>query len=191
MAKPPAESTYARIVGEVAIAWNNLERRLDSLAFMYLGVDTAVGGFILGELQNATKAELAKFLIERFEEKAEIKNHALHAVKLINRSRENRNIIEHSNPHAFRGAYEGTIHKVSKRGDYVVFDAPMPTLKALANSMRDADIYIRWIQHTITAQREASDPDIAAAMLQALASLDKPPLPDKIAPLPPLEDQGS
>ena len=75
MAKPPAESTYARIVGEVAIAWNNLERRLDSLAFMYLGVDTAVGGFILGELQNATKAELAKYLIERFEKKAAIKSH--------------------------------------------------------------------------------------------------------------------
>ena len=72
----------------------------------------------------------------------------------------------------------------------MVFDAPMPTLKLLAKAMRHADHYIRWIQQTITAQRETDDPVLAAAMLQALASLDKPALPDKIAPLPILEDPG-
>lgn len=191
MAKSPAASTYARIIGEVAIAWNTLERRLDSITFMYLSLDTEVAGFILGELGNATKAELAKFLIERFEKQPAIKGHALHAVNLINRARENRNILEHAHPHAFRGSYEGTIYKINRRSNYVVFDAPMSGLKSLVQSMREAETYIRWIQHTITAQSESEDQAIAEAMLQALASLDKPPLPDKIAPLPLPQDQGS
>lgn len=191
MPRLPAASTYARVVGEVAIAWNQLERRLDSIAFMYLGLDSAVAGFILGEMPNATKAEFAKFLINRFEDNPVIADHALHGVKLINRSRENRNILEHAHPHELRGSYEGTIYKIDKRTDYRVFDAPMPTLKKLVASMREAEIYIRWIQHTITFQREHRDNEdrrFAEAAIQALASRGKPPLPDKIAPLPILED---
>lgn len=191
MPRLPATSTYARVVGEVAIAWNQLERRLDSIAFMYLGLDSAVAGFVLGEMPNATKAEFAKFLIERFETNPTIKDHALHAVQLINRARENRNILEHAHPHEYRGSYEGTIYKVDRRTDYRVFDAPMPTLKALAQSMREAEIYVRWIQHAITFQRERKDGDddrFAEAAVQVLASRGKPTLPDKIAPLPILED---
>lgn len=188
MTRLPAASTYARIVGEVAIAWNHLERRLDGIAFMYLGLEAPVAGFILGEMGNATKAEFATFLINRFEKSPVIKEHALHAVKFINRVRENRNILEHAHPHHYQGLYEGTIYKIDKRSDYRVFDAPVPTLKALVKAMREAESYIRVIQHTITSQREADDPELAAAMLAALASLDKPPLPDKIAPLPILED---
>lgn len=68
MVRRPAHSTYARIVGEIAIAWNELEERLISIAFHYFTVDTHVGGFVLGEMGNATRAEFAKFLIERFEQ---------------------------------------------------------------------------------------------------------------------------
>lgn len=193
MAKSPATSTYARIVGEVAIAWNTLERRLDSIAFMYLGLDTAVAGFILGEMANATKADFATFLINRFEQQAVIKEHALHAVTLINRARENRNILEHAHPHEYLGSYEGTIYKIDKRTDYRVSDAPMPMLKALVASMREAEIYIRWIQHAITFQREAGErgPELAQATVYALASRGKPTLPDKIAPLPIFDDPGA
>lgn len=194
MPRLPATSTYARIVGEVAIAWNLLERRLDSIAFMYLQIDAPTAGFILGEMGNATKAELATFLIERFEENATIKEHALHAVTFINRVRENRNILEHAHPHEFRGSYEGTVYKIDRRTEQKVFDAPIPILKALVKSMREAETYIRWIQLSITFQRERTDGDdikLAEAAVQALASRGKPPLPDKIAPLPILEDPGA
>lgn len=193
MPRLPASSTYARVVGEIAIAWNLLERRLDSIAFMYLELDGPTAGFILGEMGNATKADFANFLIERFEENAVIKEHALHAVALINRARENRNIMEHAHPHEYQGSYEGTVYKIDKRTDYKVFDAPMSTLKALVKTMREAETYIRWIQHAITFQRERDDDDdakFAEASVQVLASRGKPTLPDKIAPLPILEDPG-
>lgn len=197
MPRLPAASTYARIVGEVAIAWNLLERRLDSIAFMYLGLDAPTAGFILGEMGNATKADFATFLIERFEKNDIIKEHALHAVTFINRVRENRNILEHAHPHEYRGGYEGTVYKIDRRIDYKVFDAPIPTLKALVKSMREAETYIRWIQHAITFQRERKDDErtagfrLADAAVQVLASRGKPPLPDKIAPLPIAEDPGA
>ena len=76
MTKASAHSTYARIVGEVAIAWNGLERRLHSLIYHYLRVDPHVAGFILGEMRNPTKEEFAKFLIERFENHDLLKEHA-------------------------------------------------------------------------------------------------------------------
>ena len=191
MPKSPAASTYARIVGEVAISFNLLEQRLDSIAFMYLGLDAPTAGFVLGEMGNATKADFAIFLVDRFENDPTIKEHALYAVRLINRARENRNILEHAHPHEFRGLYEGTVYKVDKRSDYKVFDAPMPALKVLVKSMREAETYIRWIQHSITATREAKDPKLAKAMVQALSLRGKPALPDKIAPLPILEDPGA
>lgn len=193
MPRLPASSTYARVVGEIAIAWNLLERRLDSIAFMYLELDSPTAGFILGEMGNATKADFATFLIERFEENTVIKEHALHAVKLINRARENRNIVEHAHPHEYRGSYEGTVYKIDRRTDYKVFDAPMPMLKELSKAMREAETYIRWIQHAITFQREQTDEadvKLAEASVQVLASRGKPPLPNKIAPLPILEDPG-
>ena len=90
MANGSAHSTCARIVGEVAIAWNGLERRLDSLIYHYLTVDAYVAGFILGEMRNATQEDVARALIDRFETHELLKEHSLHFVALVNRLRENR-----------------------------------------------------------------------------------------------------
>ena len=156
---------------------------------MYLKVDTEVAGFILGEMGNATKAEFAKFLINKFEQNEIVKEHALHSVALINRIRENRNIIEHAQPHQYRGGYEEQIYKINKRGMIVEFDAPIGTLKALVSKMREVEGYIRFIMFTITTHRDDKDEKLQTAMTEALSSRGKLPLPDKIAPLPPLEDQ--
>ena len=161
---------------------------------MYLEMDAPTAGFILGEMGNATKADFAIFLIERFEQQPVIKEHALHAVRLINRARENRNIMEHAHPHEYRGSYEGTVYKIDRRTDYRVFDAPMPMLKTLVKSMREAETYILWIQRAITFQREHrvdGDTNLAEASVHVLASHGKPTLPDKIAPLPIVEDPGA
>ncbi|MGH6840093.1 MAG: hypothetical protein ACREDT_15150 [Methylocella sp.] len=93
MAESPAFSSYAKIIGEIAIGWNKLELRLDSLIFHYLTVDSEVAGFILGVIGNETKAEFAKFLIERYEKNQELKSSGLFCVSLLNRLRENRNIL--------------------------------------------------------------------------------------------------
>jgi len=101
MAKLSAHSTYVRIVGEVAIAWNRLERRLDSLIFHYFTVDAHVAGFVLGEMRNATKAEFAKFLIERFEENPLLREHGLYFANLVNRPRRRRSRSREAPPVEF------------------------------------------------------------------------------------------
>lgn len=195
--RSPAHSTYARIVGEIAVAWNELEQRLNSLAFHYFTVDSHVGGFVLGEMGNATKAEFAKFLIERFEDNEILKEHGLHLVALINRVRENRNILEHALPLSYGGEYHGTIYKQDKRGRFVPFHAPIDALKPLLKNMQDAIPYAFWINRCINWNRDGEadgfkgGPTTAEAALRVLASLERPPLPDKIAPLPlPLTEEG-
>ena len=185
----PARSTYARIVGDIAISWNELEQRLDRLTFHYFTVDAYVAGFVLGEMGNATKAEFAKFLIERFETNDLLKERGLHLVALLNRLRENRNILEHALPDAYRGEYHGTIYKQNKRGYLVPFNAPIDALKALLKTMQDTVPYARWLIRCLewNADGEADGykggPTTAEAALRVLASIDKPELPDKIAPL--------
>jgi hypothetical protein len=198
MAKRSAHSTYARIVGEIAIAWNELEERLISIAFHYFTVDIYVGGFVLGEMGNATRAEFAKFLIERFEKNELLREHGLHLVALINRVRENRNILEHALPDSWSGEYQGTIYKQNKRGYYVPFDAPIDALKTLLKTMKEAVPYAFWINRCINWNRDGEadgfkgGPTTAEAALRVLASLERPPLPDKIAPLPPpLAQEGA
>lgn len=195
MPRPPAESTYARIVGEVAIAWNVLERRLDALAFLYLGLDAPVAGFILGEMGNETKAKFVTFLVKRYEHDTLLKEHLLYSITLINRLRENRNIIQHGHPHAYQGSYEGTIYKVSRRGEYILFDAPMSALKTLLKTMREAEPYIRWILFCVNAKNGRDDGRVsvgvttAEAALGVLSSLIRPQLPDQMLPLPLLDDE--
>jgi hypothetical protein len=188
MPKRPARSTYARIVGEIAIAWNELERRLDRLAFHYFTVDYEVGGFVLGEMGNATKAEFAKFLIERFEDDELLKDRALHLVALINRVRENRNILEHALPDTWAGEYHGTVFKVDKRGREVPFVAPIDALKALLKTMQDAVPYARWLVQCLVWADSGPEEFMPGGQTfqagrQVLASIDRPRLPDKIAPL--------
>lgn len=187
--RTPAHSTYARTVGEIAIAGNELEERLNSLAFHYFTVDAHVAGFVLGEMGNATRAEFAKFLIQRFETDELLKEHGIYLVGLLNRLRENRNILEHALPDSWRGEYHGTIYKQNKRGHYVPFDAPIDALKILLRTMQATVPYAFWLNRCINWTRDGQadgfkgGPTTAEAARRVLASLDRPQLPDKIAPL--------
>ena len=195
MPRRSAHSTYARLVGEIAIAWNLLERRLESLIAHYFLVDPYTAGFVLGEMRNETKAEFAKFLIEMNESDELLRSSGLHFVALCNRLRENRNILEHASPVSFSEQYHGTIYKTDKRGYAVEFGAPVEQLRALLKTMQDAAPYARWIVFCLTMLSDevfdgiGGGPTTADAALRVLASIDKPPLPDKIAPLRPRATQ--
>jgi len=194
MAKNPAISTYAKLIGEVAIQWNILERRLDSLVFHYLTVESKVAGFILGEMGNETKANFAKFLIEAYEKDDTLRESGLFALLFLNRVRENRNVLEHSTPHLdYDWAYSGSIEKSDKRGKRRAFVAPVPQLKELVSDMRHAETYFEILQtvlHTSiygAPDRYKGGPTIGEAMVRAHALLPRPRLPDKLSPLEPVE----
>lgn len=189
MPRLTAHSTYARIVGEVAIAWNRLESRLDSLIYHYLTVDAYVAGYILGGMSNDAKVDFAKFLINRFERDAVLKDHGMHFAALFNRLRENRNILEHAEPLSFSERYHGKIYKRNKRGFEIEFDAPIASLKALLATMQGAAPYARWLTFCLYMKSgEEFDgfeggPTTAEAAIQVLAKMDRPLLPDTIIPI--------
>ena len=180
------------MVGEISIFWNALEMRLNALIYHYLTVDAPVAGFILGEMGNATKAEFARFLIDHYEPNVILRDHGFHAVNLINRLRENRNILEHARPWDYQDKYLGIIFKPDKRGGLIEFGAPIGELKALLATMKNSVPYLRW--HTfclhMVSDKEydgiKGGPTTAEAALRVLSSIDRPQLPDKIAPLQPV-----
>jgi hypothetical protein len=140
MAKNPARSTYSKAVGDIAVTWNILERRLNSLIFHYLTVDSTVAGFILGEMRNDTKENFAKLLIQRYEKNESIRVAGLFAVQLVKRLCENRNTLEHSVPHLSHDSrYLGLIVKPDRRGLSVLYTVPMHQLTRLVDSMRTAE----------------------------------------------------
>lgn len=186
MAKHSALSSYAKIIGEIAIEWNKLEIRFDGLIFDYLQIESDVAGFILGLLGNQSKADLATLLISKYETNEEAKQNALLCVSLMNRLRENRNILEHAIPHLnYDRRYIGTIKKLDKKYDSNVFVAPMTLLQELLSTMRKADTYI--IQVRLCFQKpDNEDEAFRQRMNEALiisTSLSRPLLPDKISPL--------
>jgi hypothetical protein len=190
MANHPAFSSYAKIIGEIAITWNKLERRLDSLIFHYLTVESDVAGFILGAIGNEMKAELAKFLIEKYEKNSDAKSCGLLCVALLNRLRENRNILEHAIPHLnYNQQYIGTIGKADKRGMTKAFVAPISNLKDLVKSINSANSYMLHLISALHIHKDASDDRerLFGKVMLTVASEKRPQIPDKISPLLPPE----
>ncbi|MDR3408027.1 MAG: hypothetical protein P4L68_05975 [Methylovirgula sp.] len=192
MAKHHALSSYAKIIGEIAIEWNKIEVRLDGLIYDYLSIEPDVAGFILAQLGNQTKADLAVFLINKYETNKTAKENALFCIALINRLRENRNILEHAIPHLnYDRRYVGTINKIDKKYDAKTFVAPMTLLQELSATMRQAFFYTLQVRMCLPKNAHNSDDTSWDAKLQdALiisTSQTRPQLPDKISPLLPPE----
>jgi hypothetical protein len=189
MPRHPARSTYAKIVGDVAINWNVLERRLNSLIFHYLTVEAEVAGFVLGEMGNVTKERFAKFLVERYEKNKELKAAGLFAVQLFNRLRENRNTLEHGVPHLSHDQrYLGLVGKADRRGYAVWHPAPIEQLIELVDSMKSADSWMRLLSTTLhmvetdDGERHKGGPTWGEASVRAFVKLKRPPLPHRISP---------
>lgn len=190
MPKHPSRSTYAKTIGEIAIRWNDLERELNNIAFHYMSEDSTVAGFILANMGNQVKADFATLLVKRFELNATVKDHALHAISLLNRLRENRNIVEHAVPHVSPDErYMGKLYKLDKNSNFKAFEAPIELLREVSESMKSVRHYVRRIRTTTymmrndNGERHNGGPTMAEAMAHALAFLGKPPLPRKISPL--------
>ncbi len=190
MTKHSALSSYAQIIGEIAIEWNKLEIRFDGLIFDYLQIESDVAGFILGQFGNQTKADLATLLINKYETAETAKENALLCVSLMNRLRENRNILEHAIPHLnYDRRYIGTIKKLDRKYDSNVFTAPVALLRDLLKTMKRADLYILQVRVCLQ-QTENEDNDFRQKFHDAMiysTSLSRPLLPDKISPLVPPE----
>ena len=180
-----SQKRYFESVGEIAVLWNYLERDLHVLGFQYLKGDSDVAGQIFGALRNVEKAEFVKYLASKYETNTGVIEHVNHFILGFDRIRENRNIIEHSVPTTpLHREYTGQIAKVSKKGIANLFSAPIDQMISLIEAMRDYRRYCLLI--SVAAGSSDDEPNIK----DALASIDKPLLPNKIGTLPLPEDRA-
>jgi hypothetical protein len=191
MAKPPAHSTYARYVGEIAISWNKIEREVNNLIYYFMGGEADVAGFILGSMGNQTKADFLSFLVQRSKRSQQVKDGVIYAVQLFNRIRENRNIVEHGVPlRDPSGSYGGQLVKLDKSSNFRTFSAPIELVKEVAEAARRTEGWLRAVMTALTIDEDPENHEpsphgksLAEASQIWLSSLGRPPLPRKIGPL--------
>ncbi len=173
------KNRYALAIGHAAIEWNYLEHDLQQLGFSYLTVAADVAAHIFAFMGNVTRAEFIHYLIDRFETNDAVKAHVFHFLKIYNRLRSNRNVVEHGIPALTpSGAYLDSIIKIDRRGDALPFAASQETLDAFLKDLRTARDYAKHIKHMIDI---LADDEPAERDPEKLAM---PPLPERLNALP-------
>ncbi len=173
------KNRYALTVGHIAIEWNYLERDLQQLGFSYLTVDIDIAAHIFAFMGNVTKAEFIAYLVEKCEENTAIKAHLQHFLKLYNRLRGNRNVVEHGVPALTRsGAYLDEIIKIDRRGDVLPFAASQESLDGFLKELRAARDYAHEIKKLVDVFADDKDNTPSPEILQ------KPPLPERLSAAP-------
>ena len=133
--------SYSQTLGDIALAWNWLERLFHNIVLVHIREEPEVKSAILALAGNASKADLLRFLIKRREKDAAFADHLNFLADLFDRCREIRNIIIHSNPVGAYGQYGGAIKKLSNRGRLVTFEAEEEVLSDVAFNMIKAHDY--------------------------------------------------
>jgi len=185
MAHHHDKNRYALAVGHIAIEWNYLEHDLQQLGYNYLTTDTDVAAHIFAFMGNVTRAEFISYLVAKFEQNADIKAHIEHFLKIYNRLRGNRNVVEHGIPAlTATGAYLDEIIKIDRRGDALPFAASQDTLDRFLHDLRDARDYAHHIKQMIDVLSDEMDnrPDPA--------TLAKPSMPKRLSTLPLRKAEG-
>lgn len=179
MAHHHDKNRYALAVGHIAIEWNYLEHDLQQLGNNYLTVDADVAAHIFAFMGNVTKADFIRYLVEKFEPDVATRGHLDHFLKLYNRLRGNRNVVEHGVPAlTTSGAYLDEIIKIDRRGDTLPFAASQDTLDRFLKELRLARDYAHEIKRIIDVL--ADDHDDAPNP----ATLKKPAMPKRLTALP-------
>lgn len=156
-----------------------------------MGGDGHVAGFILGTMGNATKTEFLRFLADRMEKDIDVKDAVHFAVLIVNRIRENRNILEHAIPLiSHDNLYHGDLVKLDKKSNFVPFSAPIKTVKDVAASAARVKGWLRAVRTcaymvSLPKNHEPKSHGMTTAEASKiwLSSQNRPPLPHKISPL--------
>jgi hypothetical protein len=179
MANNPTKNRYALDVGHIAIEWNYLEHDLQLLGFAYLTVEEDVASHIFGFMGNVTKVEFIEYLVDRYEKNKEIKGHLKHFLKIYNRLRGNRNVVEHGIPALTQsGAYLDKIIKIDRRGDAMPFAASQDTLNGFLKDLHRAREYATAIKSMIDLMGEDRE------NVPGPEEYDRPMMPPRLKSLP-------
>ncbi len=179
MAHHPDKNRYALAVGHVAIEWNYLERDLQRLAHHYLTMDAETAAHMFAFMGNVSRADFTAWLVDRFEDDLAVKDHAHHFVRIFQRLRANRNIVEHGVPALTRdGAFLGEIIKLDRRAGDLPFAASQTELDQFLRDLHDARAYVCAILEAVGSDRKdrldgLAQPDMPARMRQTRQRVQK------------------
>ena len=183
----PSRKKYAETIGEVAIGWNLLERKVNVLGFHYMGGDVEVASRILQSMGSQTREDFIRYLVAKFEPDKEIKEFSDYLMRAVPILRDNRNTILHASPISDWSGYQGQIVKPHKLGHTMNFNVTIEVLEDLVTSLRQFIGYAVQISICVVApndDRHMGGPSMREAMKRILAGPpSKPPLPSKIDPL--------
>jgi hypothetical protein len=189
----PSQKKYAETIGQIAIQWNLLERKVNVLGFHYMGGDVEVASRILQGMGSQTREDFIRFLVTKFEPDKKIKEFCDHLMRAVPILRENRNTILHASPINDWSGYQGHIVKPHKFGHTMNFNVPIQVLEELVTSLERFTGYAVQISVCVIASdedRHMGGPSMREAMKRVLSEPPcKPSLPRKIEPLPIPVDQ--
>ena len=161
MAHHHDKNRYALAVGHAAIEWNYLEHDLQQIGYNYLTVDADTAAHLFAFMGNITKVEFIEYLIGRFEKNEDVKAHILHFLKIYNRLRGNRNIVEHGVPAVTAsGVYLDEIIKIDRRGDALPFAASQETLDEFLQDLHAARAYAHDIKRMVDVLADDDRPSV-------------------------------
>ncbi|MEM8773002.1 MAG: hypothetical protein AAGD92_15245 [Pseudomonadota bacterium] len=170
MAHHRDKNRYALAVGHIAIEWNFLERDLQCLALNYLTLDAETAAHMFAFMGNMSRADFTAYLADRFEEDIALKEHIHYFVKLFQRLRANRNIVEHGVPALTRdGAFLGEIIKLDRRQGDLPFAASQKEIDGFLKDICAARRYVTAITEVVGGDQKGK-----------IDHIDKPKMPERM-----------
>ncbi|HXF53271.1 MAG TPA: hypothetical protein VNK52_04020 [Hyphomicrobiaceae bacterium] len=176
-------------IGLITLLWNRIEDHVDYLLKTIGGPVQGLSDLVVGKLGNVTKMHI---ILEaaRSEWEPEGLAQLEHFFRAFNICRQNRNIILHSR-YAPDDAGEPVMTKISDKGVARTFSSDLAELTRIAGEM---DVAL-WHIHAIIqvgGTRDRTWRSLHASFPDRFLPLpwpEIPPLPRKLDPLPPQEDQ--
>jgi hypothetical protein len=189
MAKSSAQSTYAMLIGEIAIGWNRLEREINNIALHYLREEPTVATFVLAKLRNEDRADFLKLLVNLREEGNNSKYYVLYLVSAFKVITSNRNVLAHGIPATDYGErYVGHVYKLNNSGKVNLFEAPIHILREQVAITKSVIKFARALRTYLRTMSENNprDPMMADGVPLVdiwIRQFGPPPLPRVIDPL--------
>jgi hypothetical protein len=177
-------AAYFHAIGVLSVAWNALERLVETAVAQMLRIDDDTSSLIVANLGNGTLPEAAARLARNVDRRPDLIDCVDHLVKGFDVCRQNRNIVVHSELGFNAMANKARLFKRSRLGALTAFPAELKEIQKVAESITAFANFAAEIVHiisvhpdTIVGGPDPNDPDWPPPWP------DKPALPSTLIPL--------
>ena len=109
--------TQLRLIGKVAISWNDLEAQLEERIWQIAKWDKTIGAFVTTHMHNIPRVLLFNNLVNHVISDAHLRDYATTWVAMFDKVRERRNDVVHALPHFnIREGFDTYVKRTTKKG---------------------------------------------------------------------------